>query len=86
MLKKGTIVTIYEDPLTRMKAEGEAKILCHEGSFADGLEYYRVVFTKDRYHTPVVRKLIELVATEQCCCREQPGDDPDCKVHCRQVA
>lgn len=84
MLKKGTVVTIYEDPLTRIHPEGQAKIVAHELSLADGLEQYEVQFLDEPYRSTRSRKLIESVATETCSCREQPGDDLDCKVHARQ--
>lgn len=47
MLKNGTKVTIYEDPITRRIAEGQAEIIEHIQSLEHGLDRYIVHFGVD---------------------------------------
>lgn len=86
MLNKGTIVNVYEDPFTRIRLEGQARIVRHEADLAQGAVLYTVVFLNDRDHTPRLRKLVESVSTEPCVCYDQGGDNPDCTVHVVQLA
>jgi hypothetical protein len=86
MLKNGTKVQIYEDPITRLKFEGEAVILSHESTLSDGLELYWVRFNDAVDKTASLRKVVESVAKEHCKCFECPGDNPECKVHARQMS
>jgi hypothetical protein len=46
-LKKGDIVEVYEDPITREKLEGKARL--HEFHFTtnDGLEYWEIEFLNE---------------------------------------
>jgi hypothetical protein len=56
-LKKGAIVKVYEDPLTRKKFEGYAKLLGHWNTLdRDGLEYWECVFEGD--YEPEVGRLV----------------------------
>ena len=41
------IVTIYEDPITELKPEGEATLLHKIGDMGDGLESWEVCFAGD---------------------------------------
>lgn len=43
-MKKGQVVTIYEDPITQTKVEGQARLLRKECDLGDGLEYWAVKF------------------------------------------
>lgn len=81
MLEKGTIVTVYEDPITRTKPEGEAKIVKFETALADGNMYWVQFLNGFGWH-PVTRIIVEPVGAGACCCFEVPGDNPNCKVHC----
>lgn len=46
MLKKGDIVTIYEDPITCRVVEGTAKLIRKEVSIGNGLEMWSVKFLR----------------------------------------
>ena len=53
MAKKGDIVTIYQDPLTKAKPEGKAKLIKKlAGKDAEeGTEYWIVQFLSDSFKT-----------------------------------
>ncbi len=57
-MEKGQIVTIYEDPVTQTKIEGEAKLL---GKIAENtnLEDWKVEFLDDGYRTERVIRINE---------------------------
>jgi len=56
MLKKGQIVTIYEDPLTQKKPEGKAKLLsCIGKPINQPLERWWIQFLDDDFNSPVYR-------------------------------
>jgi hypothetical protein len=56
-LPSGTILKIYEDPITRKIPEGVAKILEFVDTLGDGLEEYLVHFVGDPDDMKVVRKI-----------------------------
>lgn len=85
MLKRGTQVYVYEDPFTRLRLEGTAKVVRRIHELADGAARYEVQFDSDAPGSTHERTLVEAVAASLCCCHEQPGDNPDCKVHVLQV-
>ena len=43
-MKVGQIVTIYEDPITETRPEGEAELVTLEDTYNDGLESWLVKF------------------------------------------
>jgi hypothetical protein len=47
-MKKGDIVTIYEDPITQEKPEGEAQLIVKE-NVSDELQYWKVKFLDDGF-------------------------------------
>jgi hypothetical protein len=48
VMKRGDVVTIYEDPFTRQKVEGEAKLVRSLNIMSDEkLELWEVHFTGD---------------------------------------
>ena len=59
MLKKGDVVTIYEDPSTRAKVEGEARVVRHVETLEPGIEMYLVHFVGDEPGQNVERIVIE---------------------------
>ena len=80
MLKKGAIVEVYEDPLTMVRKEGNAKIIEHVMELEPGLDIYQVNFVGDHPASIVERKIAE---SPLCTCTDpvHPGDDPNCRVH-----
>jgi len=52
-MKKGDIVKIYEDPITKTKVEGNAKLLKlinkNIQGVQNGLEYWKVKFLSDEF-------------------------------------
>lgn len=51
-MKRNQIVMIYEDPITRQKREGKAKLLrLVRADVGDGLELWEVRFVDDGYTT-----------------------------------
>jgi hypothetical protein len=86
MIKKGTFVNIYHDPITRLHQEGVARIGKRETELSDGFAMYTVVFEHDMDQQRVLRKIHEPTAAEMCPCYDYPGDNPDCKVHTVQLA
>jgi hypothetical protein len=59
MLSRGTIVTIYEDPITKQKAEGNAIIINYVQTLEPGMNQYVVHFIGDAENFNVVRKIDE---------------------------
>jgi hypothetical protein len=49
-LKKGNVVEIFHDPVTKQKSEGKAKLIKCEIKRPDE-EYWQVVFLGDEYKT-----------------------------------
>lgn len=43
-MRKGDVFTIYEDPITCTKPEGDAELVCKEDTYNDGLESWLVRF------------------------------------------
>jgi hypothetical protein len=43
MLKRGDKVTVYEDPITRVKPEGEVELITIQDE-SDGMEFWEVRF------------------------------------------
>lgn len=77
-LKIGMLVDVYEDPLTKKKKEGTARIVyCIEPAGADGFGMYAVNFVGDDPSLCVSR----LVEEEKCSCLEFLGDNPGCLCH-----
>ena len=48
MLKKGQVVTVYEDPVTCKRPEGKAKLLFRWAINGDGSELWDVIFVDDK--------------------------------------
>lgn len=66
MLSKGKLVTVYEDPITQKKVEGNAKIVeCIEQAGADGLGLYGVNFIGDDPALVVTRLIDERTLMSQ---------------------
>ncbi len=59
MLAKGTIVEVFEDPLTMVRKEGNAKIIRHVVELEPGVDQYQVNFFGDCPETIVVRTIVE---------------------------
>lgn len=78
MIAKGTIVTIYEDPLTMTRKEGNATVIEHVCELEDGVDQYKVNFIGDDLSLVVVRTI---AAHPMCVCHEKQGDNSDCRVH-----
>ena len=57
MLTKGTKVTVYEDPITKQKPEGQAEIIEHVETF--DLDRYVVHFEGDEPGFHVVRTILD---------------------------
>jgi|CXWL01.1.fsa_nt_gi hypothetical protein len=76
MIAKGTIVEVYEDPLTMMRKEGNAEIIRHVSDGSDGLSLYSVRFIGEGMD--VQRWVAE---KPLCCCFEKVGDNDQCPVH-----
>jgi len=47
-MRKGQIVTVFEDPLTEKKPEGEAKLIEFSGTTPMGLKEWMVQFLDDK--------------------------------------
>lgn len=66
-LRKGRVVTIYEDPLTETKPEGKAQLISPIDQLVpvapDGMERWWVQFLDDDFHNPVAR-LIKVQGAE----------------------
>jgi hypothetical protein len=57
-LRKGQVVTIYEDPLTLTKPEGKAQLISPiDQSVPDAMERWLVQFLDDDFHNPVERMI-----------------------------
>jgi hypothetical protein len=55
-LRKGQVITIYEDPLTETKPEGKAQLISPiDQSVPDAMERWLVQFLDDDFHSPVER-------------------------------
>lgn len=80
MLAKGTIVEVYEDPLTMIRKEGNAKIMGYVMELESGVNQYVVHFVGDAPGFHVVRMISE---NEPLCCCTDPvrPDNHSCKVH-----
>lgn len=48
-MKRGDIVTIYEDPITCQKPEAKAKLVMKHFDMNDNCEYWTVKFIDDKY-------------------------------------
>lgn len=57
-MKKGDIVTIYQDPLTKQEVEGQAQLREHEYDHRN-LEYWQVRFLGEEDGDPIVRRFIK---------------------------
>lgn len=65
MLEKGSIVEVFEDPITKKVKEGNAKVLyCIEEPGADGLGLYAVNFFGDHPSMVVARMINERALVE----------------------
>lgn len=59
MLQAGNVVEVYEDPLTMVRKEGNAKIVEHVLELEPGVDQYKVNFFGDDPRTIVVRTIVE---------------------------
>lgn len=78
MIAKGTIVEIYDDPITRTRKEGNAKVIAHTQKLQPGVDQYKVHFVEDPDGVSVIRTIVE---QPLCCCYEREGDNVNCPVH-----
>jgi len=79
MFKKDQIVEVYEDPLTMVRKEGDAKIIEHVQEIEPGVDLYRVNFVGDHPQSIVERKIAE---SPICCCIDPVHPDNQvCRVH-----
>lgn len=81
MITNGTIVTVYEDPITKQKVEGNAVVKGFVQNLQPGLNQYLVHFIGDAANFNVTRIIDE--SEELICTGKDPVrcDDVDCKVH-----
>ena len=77
MLSKGTIVTIYEDPYTQLRREGNAEIIEHVLELDPFVNQYDVHFIGDDPEMTFTRTVVEA----KCCCVDVAGDSSECKIH-----
>lgn len=79
-LSNGTIVTIFEDPQTQLKREGNAKVMGFVQPLEPGLDQYVVHFIGDAPGFHVVRTIAE---NGPLCSGTDPVrcDDSNCRVH-----
>jgi len=54
-MKSGDIVKIYEDPVTKQKLEGEAKLNHFIAKIGLNIERWQVIFIDDKYKMSVGR-------------------------------
>ena len=76
MITSGSIVEVFEDPKTRQKKEGNARIIAHVRELEPGVNQYIVNFVGDDRGVTVTRTI-----ADECCCFEMAGDNPKCTVH-----
>lgn len=84
MFANGTIVEVYEDPLTMARKEGNARVIEHVLELEPGVDQYKVNFIGDDPEMVVVRT----VASDpicSCCDSHHEGDDENCPVHGKVV-
>jgi hypothetical protein len=48
-MKRGDVVTIYQDPITKQKPEGKAKLVKQISTAEGGLERWTVQFVSDGF-------------------------------------
>jgi|CXWL01.1.fsa_nt_gi hypothetical protein len=80
MIAKGTIVEIFEDPFTRTRKEGNAKVVVHIQELQPGVDQYKVHFIGDDDGLAVTRTIVE---PPRCCCYERQDDNINCPIHGR---
>ncbi len=80
MIKNGTIVEVYEDPLTMTCKEGNARIVEHVVELEPGVNQYKVNFIGDDPEMTVVRTVAEKPLCT-CCDSRHEGDEVNCPVH-----
>jgi hypothetical protein len=73
-------IKVFEDPITRQKMEGTARIIAPLGKVEPGLSRFLVHFVGDEAGLNVVRTIAD-EAKCTCCDPIHPGDDPNCPVH-----
>lgn len=56
-MKRGDIVQVYQDPLTREMPEGSAMLLKHLGDDA-GCQIWKVRFVEDHPHQVCIRRIL----------------------------
>ena len=76
MISRNAIVEIFEDPKTRKKKEGNARVIAHVRELEPGVNQYLVNFVGDDKSILVTRTIVD-----ECCCFEMAGDNPKCLVH-----
>lgn len=86
MLAKGTIVEVYEDPLTMKCKEGNARIVEHVVEFEHGVNLYKVNFIGDDPDLIVFRTVAECPICVCCDPLHPGGKDQNCRVHGMAVA
>lgn len=80
MIATGTIVEIYEDPFTKMRKEGDAKVIAYLQELDPGVHQCKVHFLEDKEGVAVTRTIVNGI---QCTCLQYEGDDINCRAHGR---
>jgi hypothetical protein len=82
MITRNAIVEIFEDPKTRKKKEGNARVIAHVREFEPGVNQYLVNFVGDERSITVTRTIAD---QPKCTCLEYAGDDVNCHEHAKVV-
>ncbi|RJP53330.1 MAG: hypothetical protein C4583_04955 [Anaerolineaceae bacterium] len=84
MIKNGTIVEVYEDPLTMKRKEGNARIVKFLYEDEPGFGCYLVHFIGDAPEF-FVQRFVADKPTCTCCDSLHAGDDVNCPVRGKAV-
>lgn len=76
MISRNAIVEVFEDPKTRKKKEGNARVIAHVRELEPGVNQYLVNFVGDDRAVIVTRTIVD-----ECCCEEMASDNHKCLVH-----
>lgn len=80
IIPNGTIVDVYEDPITQFHLEGKAKVISHLREVSPGLNAYEVQFIESKDYSDVIFE--RRIADEKpCFCFEKEGDNENCPQH-----
>lgn len=82
MISRNAIVEVFEDPKTRKKKEGNARVIAHVRELEPGVNQYVVNFVGDERSITVTRTIAD---QPKCTCLEYAGDDVNCPEHAKVV-